>query len=51
MELEGFESAWQKRPLEGHSLPAPDPISQPLQFLRTSAICELERYLKDLSVQ
>jgi len=43
MELEGFKSAWQKQYLEGHTLPSPIRVSRSLQFLRTSAIRDLQR--------
>jgi len=43
MELEGFKSAWQKRSVEGHSLSPPVQISRSLQFVRTSAIRDLQR--------
>jgi hypothetical protein len=43
MELEGFKSAWQKRSVESHSLSPPAQISRSLQFVRTSAIRDLQR--------
>lgn len=43
MELERFKSAWQKQTMEGHDLSAPAGISRSLQFLRTSAIRDLQR--------
>jgi hypothetical protein len=43
MELEGFKSAWQRQYSEGNSLPPSLPVSRSLQFLRTSAIHDLQR--------
>lgn len=43
MEFEGFKSAWQKRPLESHSLTAPNRVSRSLQFLRTTSVRDLQR--------
>jgi hypothetical protein len=43
MELEGFKAAWQNQSVEGHSLSSPACISRSLQFLRTSAIRDLQR--------
>jgi hypothetical protein len=43
MELEGYKAAWQKRPAEGHALASPARISRSLQFLRTSAVRDLQR--------
>lgn len=43
MEFEGFKTAWQKRSLEGHSLASPLCGSRSLQFVRTSAIRDLQR--------
>lgn len=43
MELEGFKSAWQNQTVEAHSLPSPIRSSRSLQFLRTSAIRDLQR--------
>jgi hypothetical protein len=43
MEFEGFKSAWRKQYSEGHSLSPSPPLSRSLQFLRTSAIHDLQR--------
>jgi hypothetical protein len=43
MDLEGFKAAWQKQSVEGRSLSSPASISRSLQFLRTSAIRDLQR--------
>ena len=43
MELEGFKSAWQKQAIEGRSLSSPASMSRSVQFLRTSAIRDLQR--------
>jgi hypothetical protein len=43
MELDGYKSAWQKRPVEENSLPSPARVSRSLQFLRASAIRDLQR--------
>jgi hypothetical protein len=43
MEFEGYKSAWQKRSMEGHSLSSSASRSRSLQFLRTSAIRDLQR--------
>ena len=43
MELEEFKSAWQQRSVGGHWLSSPAAVSQSLQFLRTSAIRDLQR--------
>jgi hypothetical protein len=43
MELEGFKSAWQKQSVEGHPLSSRLRNSRSLQFLRTSAIHDLQR--------
>lgn len=43
MELEGFKSAWQKQSVEGHPLSSRLRSSRSLQFLRTSAIRDLQR--------
>ena len=43
MELERYKSAWQKQTLQGHDLSTPAGISRSLQFLRTSAIRDLQR--------
>jgi len=43
MELEGYKSAWQKRSAEGHSVAPQAGVSRSVQFLRTSAIRDLQR--------
>ncbi len=43
MELERYKSAWQQQTLPGNDLSAPAGISRSLQFLRTSAIRDLQR--------
>jgi hypothetical protein len=43
MELEGFKSAWQKQSVEGHPLSSRLRSSRSLQFVRTSAIHDLQR--------
>lgn len=43
MELERFKSAWQNQSVEGHPLPSPAHVSRSVQFLRTSAIRDLQR--------
>ncbi len=43
MELEGFKSAWQKQSLGGPALSSPVRGSRSLQFLRASAIHDLQR--------
>jgi hypothetical protein len=43
MEFEGFKSAWQRQYTEGQSLSSSLPVSRSLQFLRTSAIHDLQR--------
>jgi hypothetical protein len=43
MELEGLKSAWQNHSPEMHALASPVRISRSLQFLRTSAIRDLQR--------
>ncbi len=43
MEIEGFKSAWQKQPVENRSLSSAVRISRSQQFLRTSAIRDLQR--------
>ncbi|MFB3904519.1 MAG: hypothetical protein ACE15E_13810 [Acidobacteriota bacterium] len=43
MELEGFKSAWQNRPLESGSLTARARVSRSLQFLRTTSVRDLQR--------
>lgn len=43
MELERFKSAWQKRSMEGHSLSSAVHATQSLQYIRASAIRDLQR--------
>ena len=43
MEFEGFKAAWQEQPLESHPLSSRLRNSRSLQFLRTSAIRDLQR--------
>jgi hypothetical protein len=43
MELEGFKSAWQQRSVGSHSFASTGQVSRSLQFLRTSAIRDLQR--------
>jgi hypothetical protein len=43
MELEAFKSAWQKQSVEDHPLSSQLRSSRSLQFLRTSAIRDLQR--------
>jgi len=43
MELEGFKSAWQRRPLESDRLAPRGRLSRSVQFLRTSAAHDLQR--------
>jgi hypothetical protein len=43
MEFEGFKSAWQKRPVEGHALSGTSGVSRSIEFLRTSAIRDRQR--------
>jgi hypothetical protein len=43
MEFEGFKSAWLKQSAQGESLPSPTGISRSVQFVRTSAIRDLQR--------
>lgn len=43
MELERFKSAWQNQDLGGHGLSAPGDVSRSLQFVRASAIRDLQR--------
>jgi len=43
MEFEGFKSAWQSRPVERHALLRPSAGTRSLQFVRTSAIRDLQR--------
>lgn len=43
MELEGFKSAWQKQSAQSQSFSSPVRISRSQQFLRTSAIRDLQR--------
>ncbi len=43
MELERFKSAWQNQAVQGHNSSVPAGISRSLQFVRTSAIRDLQR--------
>jgi hypothetical protein len=43
MELEGFKSAWQRRTVENHPLSSGARVSRSVQFLRASAIRDVQR--------
>ena len=43
MELEGYKTAWQRRPVEDHTLADAAHLSRSLSFLRTSVIRDLQR--------
>jgi hypothetical protein len=43
MELEGYKSAWQNRPVNGHAFPSPIRLSRSQQFLRTVTIRDWQR--------
>jgi hypothetical protein len=43
MELEGYKTAWQKRPVEDQALARTAHLSQSLSFFRTSVIRDLQR--------
>jgi hypothetical protein len=43
VELEKFKSAWQQQSVEGSSLSSPARVSQSMQFVRASAIRDLQR--------